>query len=165
MKGRVFWIIALAVIIAGFYFLFLRKPEAPGLEVTENTPQITDEMKSSFGVLIDDNAEKTELVDVTGGMASAIATRIYENGVFTHAVLADLPDPTSGTFYEGWLVRGKAGDSDFDFISTGKMQLAKGGYVLEFESQTDLSDYAGVVVTLETKLDDVPEEHILEGSF
>jgi hypothetical protein len=94
-----------------------------------------------------------------------IATRKQENGTFIHVVLADLPDPEEGSFYEGWLVRGEVGDTDFDFISTGKMILAKGGYLLEFESTTDYSDYPGVVITLEEAEDENPETHVLEGIF
>ncbi len=74
-------------------------------------------------------------------------------------VLADLPDPEKGSYYEGWLVKGDS------VISTGRMQIAKGGYLLEFNSNTDYSDHSEVVVTKEKTADKNPEEHILEGSF
>ena len=57
------------------------------------------------------------------------------------------------------------GDADFAFISTGPMSVAKGGYLLEFSSAIDYSDYKGVVITLEKVNDKTPETHILEGSF
>ncbi len=38
-----------------------------------------------------------------------------------------------------------------------------GKYVLEYESGTDYKGYDFVVITLETKRDKTPEEHILEG--
>jgi len=62
-------------------------------------------------------------------------------------------------------VRGRQGDENFAYISTGRLTLAKGGYMLEFESSRDYSEYSEVVVTLEAVDDKKPEKHILEGSF
>jgi hypothetical protein len=129
------------------------------------TPSIEEKLEDSFKYQIPEGFEKAELDDVTGGTGSGLASRKYESGTFNHAILADLPDPESGSFYEGWLVRGKEGDADFAYISTGKLSVAKGGYMLEFESSVDYSDYSGVVVTLEKVNDKKPEKHILEGSF
>ena len=132
---------------------------------TPTTSQTQENIERTFNLDIPEDYEKAELKDVSKGEGSAIATRKLEDGVFKHMVLADLPDPEAGTFYEGWLVRGKSGDSNFAFISTGKLRIAKGGYLLEFESKTDYSDYKGVVITLEKVDDKKPEIHILEGSF
>lgn len=129
------------------------------------TPSIEEKIERTFNLEIPDNLERADLRDVSGGTGSGIATRKYEGGRFTHAALADLSDPAVGYFYEGWLVRGKEGDANFAFISTGKMRVAKGGYLLEFNSSTDYSTYSGVVVTLERVDDKKPEAHILEGSF
>lgn len=129
------------------------------------TSQTQENIERTFNLEIPEDYEKADLKDVTGGQGSAIATRNLEAGVFKHMVLADLPDPASGTFYEGWLVRGKSGDNNFAFISTGKLRIAKGGYLLEFESSKDYSDYTGVVITVEKVNDKKPEAHVLEGSF
>lgn len=129
------------------------------------TPSIEEKIERTFNLEIPEDVERADLNDVTGGTGSGIATRKYESGRFSHTVLADLPDPTAGYFYEGWLVRGKEGDANFAFISTGRMRVAKGGYLLEFTSSTDYSAYNGVVVTLERVDDKKPETHILEGSF
>lgn len=129
------------------------------------TPSIEEKIEKTFNLEIPEDVERADLNDVSGGTGSGIATRKYDGGRFTHAVLADLPDPVAGYFYEGWLVRGKEGDANFAFISTGKMRVAKGGYLLEFNSSTDYSAYSGVVVTLERVDDKKPETHILEGSF
>jgi hypothetical protein len=138
-----------------------REEELPSLP----TPSVEERLEDSFKYQIPEGYEKAELADVTGGTASGIASRKYESGNFSHAVLADLPDPEEGGFYEGWLVRGKEGDANFAYISTGIMSLAKGGYMLEFGSATDYSDYSRVVITLEKVNDKKPEKHILEGSF
>lgn len=97
----------------------------------------------------------------TGG---GIATRIYiqPDGPFRHTVSAEISDPVEGKFYEGWLVGG------FGFVSTGKMVKDGDKYVLEFESNDDMTSYGKVVITEETAangLDGKPEAHVLEGSF
>ena len=135
-------------------------------EVMAPTTSSEEQIEKSFNLTIPEDVDKAELEDVSGRDGSGVATRKYENGTFSHMVLADLPDPAAGTFYEGWLVRGKMGDANFIYISTGKLTVAKGGYLLEFQSKTiDYSDYTGVVVTLEKINDGKPETHVLEGSF
>lgn len=142
--------------LLGGVIYWLRRPRE-SLEIP--APSVEEEIEETFKLTIPEDVEKATLEDVTGGQASGIATRKFENAIFTHMVLADLPDPEAGTFYEGWLVMGD------NVISTGKMRVAKGGYLLEFESTTDYSDYNKVVVTQERVFDNTPEEHVLEGSF
>lgn len=164
MKRRNFLIgLVIIALLAGLVFL-LRRPKEP-LEVPEATPSVEERMEETFKFEIPEDVEKAELKDVTGGTSVGFATRKFEQGRFTHSVLADLPDPEGDLFYEAWLVRGSPGDPNFALISTGKMRLAKGGYVLDFESTTDYRDYQNVVITLEEVFDNNPEEHILEGSF
>jgi len=164
MKARdiVVGLIILAVLAAGI--VAIRRARAPKTVPTP-TPSIEQKLENSFNLEIPDDVERADLRDVSGGTGSGIATRKYAAGRFDHMVLADLPDPAAGTFYEGWLVRGKQGDANFAFISTGRMRVAKGGYLLEFESGKDYSEYKGVVITLEKVNDTKPETHILEGSF
>lgn len=150
--------------LAGFIY-FRAKRTTPEELTVPQTLSTEDQIEQKFGVQLPENVERAELKDVSGGNASGIATRKFENGTFTLSVLADVPDPASGSFYEGWLVRGKEGDENFAYISTGRMSVAKGGYILEFNSQTDYSDYPNVVITLEKQADTTPETHILEGSF
>lgn len=150
--------------LAGFIYFRSRQPTPEDLQVPQ-TLSVEEEIEEAFKVEIPEDVDKAELKDVVGGDASGIATRKFEGGKFTHTVLADLPDPEPGIFYEGWLVRGKEGDEDFHLISTGRMRTAKGGYLLEFESSTDYTDHKNVVITQEKVADDIPEEHILEGEF
>lgn len=168
-RNVVIGLIALAI-FAGIVYWYQRARKASQLPVSPQ-PTFEETFEDRFNIQVPEDVDKAELRDVSGGDASGLATRNYlpaqagEARRFTHSVLADLPDPPTGSFYEGWLVRGKEGDENFAFISTGKMRLAKGGYILEFESGKDYSLYSGVIVTLE-RLDDIkPEKHILEGSF
>lgn len=153
-------VIILVLVVAGVLWFRSRSSK----EVM--APSTTQEnIERGFNLTIPDDVDTADLKDVSGGDGSGIATRKYEGGTFTHMVLADLPDAAAGSFYEGWLVRGKMEDKNFSYISTGKMRVAKGGYLLEFESKTDYSDFMGVVVTLEKVNDKTPETHVLEGSF
>lgn len=155
-------IIVIAVVItSGLIYKNLKSPKTLPTPFPSTT---REDLTREFNFEIPEDVESIELVSVSGRSGRGIATRKYlpaqtgEGGTFTHAVLADLADLESG-FYEGWLVMGD------EFISTGKMRIAKGGYLLEFSSSTDYSDYEEVVITLETVFDNLPETHVLEGSF
>ena len=154
-RDIVIGLVVLAVIAAIIYLV--RRPQEQ-LEL-QTTPSVEEQLEESFNLQLPDDVDKVELSDVSGGNSSGIATRKNESGVYTHTVLADLPDPEVGKFYEGWLVMADK------VVSTGKFMIAKGGYLLEYESSTDYTDYNMVVVTLEQKDDKTPEVHILEGTF
>lgn len=97
--------------------------------------------------------------DYTG---SGPATRVYDRGVFAHAVTANIGEPAEGKFYEGWLVNGK------EFFSTGKLSKNNDTYELSYTADKNYPDYKKVVITEETisdGLDNKPEAHVLEGSF
>ncbi len=154
-------VVVLILIVGAFSWIKRSKTS----NVYVGNPVVEEKIEKSFNLSIPDDLDRAELKDVSGGNGSGIATRKYEGGKFTHMILADLPDSLGGTFYEGWLVRGKMGDANFAYISTGKLLMAKGGYLLEFVSASDYSDYKMVVVTLEKVNDKTPETHVLEGSF
>ncbi|MFV1917105.1 MAG: hypothetical protein ACC618_01280 [Patescibacteria group bacterium] len=162
-RDIVIGLVILAVL--GGVIYFRSRSETPEELQVPQTLSTEDTIEEKFGLQIPEDVDKTELKDVSGGTASALATRKFEADAFTHAVLADLPDPDPGTFYEGWLARGNQGDPDFNILSTGRMRIAKGGYLLEFQSSTDYSDHPNVVITQEEVADNVPEKHVLEGSF
>jgi hypothetical protein len=157
--------VVILAILAGV--VYWRQRQAPEEEVTQTpeTLSVEDALENKFNVQIPEDVDKAELTDVTGGNASAIATRKYEDGTFTFSVLADLPDPESGKFYEAWLVKGEEGDEDYDILPAGKLSVAKGGWTLTYTSKTDYSDHNRVLVSEEEVNDGVPETHILEGSF
>lgn len=159
-------VIGLVILFALAGIIYFRAKRTLPQELTvPQTLSTEDTLEQKFGLILPEDVDRAELKDVTGGDGSGIATRKFENGRFTHTVLADLPEPAAGSFYEGWLVRGKEGDDNFAFISTGKMKLAKGGYLLEFGSSSDFTSYNNVVITQEKVFDAAPETHILEGSF
>ena len=89
----------------------------------------------------------------------------YEDKIFKLTILADLPDPNSSEFYQGWLQKGNEWDEDYSMISLGKMTLAKGGWMLNFQSTTDYSEYDKALVSKEKTFDKNLEESVLEGTF
>ena len=90
------------------------------------------------------DVERTELKDVSGGQSFGIATRTE--------ILANLPEPPAGTVYQG-----KLENDQGQFVTLGTLHIAKGGYILEYNS-SNYSGYNKVLVVLGSQT-------ILEGSF
>lgn len=167
-RQRLFAALIIILVIVGLV-LFIRggKKEEGGPSEGEGVSieDVVGELSSQLGVTVPEDVERISLRDVSGGSATGLATRKVENGRFFHTTLAALLDLGLGAFYEGWLVRGSEGEENYSLLSTGKLRVSKGGYLLEFSSSQDLSDHSKVVVTLESVDDGKPETHILEGSF
>lgn len=150
-------------IVAGI-ILWTRKPRVTPVEVPTPTSSPQEKIEEVFNYTIPEDVEKVELKDLTNSGANGIATRKYENNKFEFVILADLEDPKEG-FYQGWLTKGKEGEVGFSYVKLGNLRLAKGGYILEFESPTDYTSYSQVLVTLEKVNDTKIEKRVLEGSF
>lgn len=155
-KDIVIGIIVLSVL--ALILVFYRNSKTPSLTEIENLKQKETQIENEFKIDIPEDIEKASLEDVSGGDSLGIATREFENGMYTLTILADLPDLELG-FYQGWLVK------DDMYVSVGKASVAKGGYLLEFNSSIDYSDYQKVQVTQEVVFDSTPEVTILEGEF
>lgn len=145
-----FVIIALIIVASLIY----RKINNPNLKVKDSispTPiSFQKEIENKFNIVIPENTNSIELVDISGGNGRGIATK--------SEILADIDDPASGYFYEGWLSK------DNNFVSLGKLQVAKGGWLLEYNG-SNYTDYNNVIVSLEKVFDNKIETKILEGSF
>lgn len=161
-RDIVIGILILAFLVGMIYWRQTSKKEETETRVPE-TLSVEDVLEEKFKIEIPEDVEKVELKDISGGDSSGIATRKFESGKFSLTVLADLADPEGSSFYQGWLEKGEG--ENYSLFSLGKMSLAKGGYILNFESGTNYSDYQKVLVTLEKSLDKNPEKKILEGSF
>ncbi len=137
--------VVLVAVFVGFFLLFPSlKKRPPSLNLPLATPGIEEQIEQKFGGLdIPEDAEKTELKNVSGDEGMGIATR--------SEILADLPDLEKGESYQVLLSDGSK------TILLGNLRLAKGGYILEYDS----SKYPGfnqIVVMKGSK-------RILEGSF
>jgi hypothetical protein len=164
MKSRDIAIgVIVLVLLAGlvYYRRTNQKPveTVPVAQSTEKT--LEDKMK----IEIPENVDKAELKDSSGGNSTAIATRDFSNGKFASSVIADLPAPGVGEFYQAWLVKGETGKDGYSLLSLGRLRTAKGGFLLDYTTAKDYSDHGKVQVTLEKKADNTPEKVVLEGSF
>lgn len=134
--------IVVVVVVAGV--LVIKNRKATSVLAPSASPSIQQQIESKFkGLVIPTDAEKIELKDVSGGSGMGIATR--------NEILADLPTLPNGQFYQGWL------EKDGKTIPLGILELAKGGWILNYNSSV-YPGYNKIVVT-------VGEKHILEGSF
>jgi hypothetical protein len=109
-----------------------------------------------------EEVERTELEAIAPYTGSGNATRIFNDEGFVHAVTADIGDPAEGKFYEGWLVNGT------EFFSTGELVKKDSYYYVEYIDPIDQSAFSDVVITEETRangFDNIPEAHVLEGTF
>jgi hypothetical protein len=144
MKGRDVLIafIVLVVIIAAV--LIAGKKKVNILSTPTATPTILQQIQSKFsGLTIPQGEPSIDLKNVSGGQAMGIATR--------SEILADLPVPPAGQYYQGWLGNGQK------LVLIGTLRNAKGGWILDYNS-SKFPGYNQIVVTLAGK-------HILEGSF
>jgi len=159
------------IVIGGIILLLLagviywRQTTGPNESKVPETLSVEDQLEEQFKFDIPEDVDKTELKDVAGVGASAIATRDYKDGKYTHAALVDIADPALGSFYQGWIAKGEEGSDDFSLVSTGQLKLVKGGWMIEFESSTDYSDHDKILITQEKTFDSTPEDKLLEGSF
>jgi len=91
----------LIVLVTYFYFKNQSNLSVP----TEPVPTVSldEKVEGRFDTKLPENVEKTELKPLALGSSFAAATREYVNGQFNLAILADLPDPEAGQFYQAWL--------------------------------------------------------------
>ncbi len=114
------------------------------------------------GQLLDVTSGETIRGITTNGQASGEAALGFNDTFMMRATFADLPDPQSDDFYEGWLVR----RDPFHFISTGVVEKIDDRYVDTYTSSTDFSDHDFYVLTLEPNDGDpAPADHIVEGAL
>jgi len=142
--------IIIAIIIGGaLYYKKLRNPKT--LSLPTPTPiTFQKDIEESFKYDIPDNIGSIELKDVSGGNGRGIAT--------AKEVLADIDDPMSNYFYQGWL------EKEGNLISLGKLEVVKGGWLLEY-NKSKLEDADKIIISLERVLDNKIEKRILEGTF
>lgn len=140
------------LVLLGAFFL-LRRSDNENTDVPAATPTSSVEQKieSAFKVDIPDDVDKAEL---KGDGGSGIATKKFENGKFNATILADLPD--SQVPYKAEI---RKADDDKQIISLGNLRVAKGGYMVEFQANQDLSEYKKVLILGEDS------KVVLEGSF
>lgn len=156
--------LVVVIIIILIAIFIIRRRQTPAI-TTNNLPFPTpvssfeQNLQNNFGITVPSTAIKANLNDVTASNQTGLATSDKEGNQNVYTVIANLNDPTPGYFYQAWLVNGN------DYIPLGKLDIAKGGWIVNYTSARDLSDHKAVWVTLEKTNDPTPEKHVLEGSF
>lgn len=178
-KGNtaIIWLIILVIVLGAGYSLYknqqekamkakeekatmMKKEEEKKAMEKETMMKKEEEMMTML--MTDKTTKKGQLIDVTAGAGTGTAYVLRKDGKLSHFVSAKLPDPETGTFYEGWLVKKTP---KLTFFSTGMMTKQKNGmYELTFSANNLYDGYDFVVITLEKVKDAIPEKHILEGT-
>ena len=171
----IYWVIVIAVVLfilgGGYWFIQSNKSGesevtvSPASSIQEQPEAATSSSNTPNFEDVQINVGSITLKSVGNYTGSGTATRVFANGAFTHTVSASIEDPSTGKFYEGWLVNMSLTPK---FFSTGKLIKEGGVYKLTYNSDKDYSNYNSVVVTEEAEangLDGVPEAHVLEGEF
>jgi hypothetical protein len=167
MNKKIFLAIAIAAVLGLGTFFFVNNNSDEETATVNQVASVPSSQQSETSQPANEvtapEVEEIALLGVEGNTGSGTATRTVE-GEYIHTVTAKVEDPAEGKFYEGWIVV-----NSNDFISTGELvKETEGEWSLTFTSSEDLSNYTNVVITEETSangLDNIPEDHILEGAF
>ncbi len=102
------------------------------------------------------------LADVNGGNLRGEGG-IYRNlGIYSVYAKAKLDKPKNSEFYQGWVTNPQTNE----YFSIGKMESDSAGqFNTSYNTDNIHTGFDRIVITLETKEDDTPEKHILEGTI
>jgi hypothetical protein len=160
--------IVIAVIILGVVGFILYNisttDNTPELDVTPTPSTSERDFEERFLREIPEDVEKVELRSPSDegeeqGRVSAIATRDVRDGTYMATILAGLEEPEAGEGYYAWVNRGE------EYVLLGRLQTAKGGWLIDYESATDYSEYDRVVISEQAAPGTQPEDIVLEGTF
>ncbi|MBI1863611.1 hypothetical protein HYS03_00120 [Candidatus Woesebacteria bacterium] len=145
------------ILFAGVLIFLINRGRGNTLEnqitpVATSSPSLEEKVKGAFNVNIPDDIDKVELSDVSGEGQNyfGVTTRSYKNNVFELTILADLPENNKYI--------AKIAKDDGTEIDLGQMVVAKGGFMINFTKNTDLTDYKKVTVLRDNKI-------LLSGRF
>ncbi len=131
-------------------------------------PEPTDQ-NTYQSIITDANVQKIELENLTEDDISATAYILKKDDVWYEVIVAQLPEPPEGTIYQAWHTQEKEPPAPSIYRKDLLYYVDNGhsnGYVAQY-SYMDLdylTDYTGIVVTLEAVLDDTPEKYIFSGT-
>lgn len=159
----VFGGVIVVVLIIYFASSFIGQGGSSGAVILRDAPTDLTPVAAGKGMKVEGGVnlktESASLKDVKyGGSAKATVTRAYGGGIFTLDVEATLPDPKS-TYYQVWLVGGGVQ------VPVEYMRGSKTSWSLSLRDTDKFSKYKGIWITLERTKDELPEEHVMEGSF
>lgn len=132
------------------------------VDISMESIPVAGKSQMQNAIVTDLRTRSAKLKDVTGGDGNGTGYVLRTEQGLMHLVNARLPKPAEGSVYEGWLV--DTSKTPVSFFSTGKLEeLGVNLYMLEYKTSNPYEGYDFIVITEETKLDETPETHILEG--
>ena len=150
-KDIITGLVVVLLIIGGVYlFKYLKKDKTVVSTSSPASYEFKKDFSDSFKINIPDDVSFIELKDISGGDSRGIAT--------DSEILVDAADTDTGYYYEAWL------ESSDKLVSLGKLKVAKGGWLIEYD-RSKYPTSTKVVVSLEKLNDNKIEKRILEGSF
>lgn len=157
--GLIIAIVVLLGIAAAVWFFFLRpsEPEASSTPLPVETIDVTPSPTAS----LNPGDQVAVLRPEQGQSGGGEASRSVSPGRFVLTVAAELPDLEAGKSYQVWLVRREP----FAQFPAGNLSKSGNRWVMTLDQTRDASEYAEVVVTLESTLDTQPETRVLVGTF
>lgn len=144
------FVIILLIIVGVYLYQKNNNKVVPESITTPVSFEFKKDFADSFKIDIPVDATSVELKDVLGGDSRGIATETE--------ILVDANNPTESKYYEAWL------EKDDKLVSLGKLQMAKGGWLLNYD-KSKYGEYKKIIVSLEKINDNKIETRILEGSF
>ncbi len=106
--------------------------------------------------------KETILKPQSGYEATGYASHSYADNKYTLTVLADLPKNTANQTYQAWLLQSPLG-SDTQPVKIGQLKIAKSGYMLDYSSTTDMTNYKYFVISQESDNDNQIQTPVLTG--
>jgi hypothetical protein len=144
------FVIILLIIVGVYLYQKNKNKVVPESISTPVSFEFKKEFSDTFKIDIPEDVNSVELKDISGGDSRGIATETE--------ILVDANNPTESKYYEAWL------EKDGMLVSMGKLQMAKGGWLLSYD-KSKYEDYKKIIVSLEKINDNKIETRILEGSF
>ncbi|OGD92401.1 hypothetical protein A2697_00235 [Candidatus Curtissbacteria bacterium RIFCSPHIGHO2_01_FULL_41_44] len=156
------------LVLIGFFGFFV-KNQFGGISSGGSSIALTEAPRGLKPVRVDNTRITGEGINLTNqqarfrdvkydGEGEATATRSFGGGVYILSVKATLPDPKN-TYYQVWLANGD------NIVPVDYMRGSKNTWSLTLRDKDKYSSYGGIWITLERTKDEIPEEHVLEGSF
>lgn len=167
-RGRLLRTVLILILASGaFYFagnFFLKKEGGGSSVILREAPRgLMPVNVGGVSTSVEGGVELTTQTAVVGdvkygGEATATVTRSFGGGIYILTVDATLPDPKNVN-YQVWLVGGG------QVLPIDYMRGSKTSWSLSLRDSDKYSQYRGIWITLERGKDDIPEEHVMEGSF
>lgn len=145
-----FLLITLAVAAAIGAMLWFQSDEAErsdGEDERTVTEEVAIEADASISDPITTEPENINDAVSAGSVSGEVAAAYYQDRYSLRGTFANVPEPSTNEFYEGWITRKNPPER----ISTGNVPFENGQYVATYGSGRDLTEFDTFLLTREIK--------------